>query len=324
MYKAFGKTEMKLSVIGLGGWQAGFKSWGSNYTKEDIINAINKAIELGVNFIDTAEIYGNGRSEEILGNVIGNRDDVFIATKVAGYNARPGKISKAAQASLKRLRRDIIDLYQIHWPPSYYTDLCKVMRELESLVDKGVIRYIGVSNFSRKDLEKAINCLKKHEIVSNQVQYNLLYRPAEVDLLPFMRDNGIEIIAWSPLAKGALAGKLNPDSWAKKMDSSFKRAREANKLFEVMAEIANKHNATLSQVSLAWIVSKDGFPIPGAKNPAQAKLNALAGSINLDNLDVSRLDEASKKFLEGEISSVMSRFIPNLMQQALLKIIGGV
>jgi aryl-alcohol dehydrogenase-like predicted oxidoreductase len=323
-FRRLGKTDMKISVIGLGAWQAGFKSWGKDYSREDVINAINKALELGINFVDTAEIYGDGKSEELLGEVIGGNDEIFLATKVAGFNATPSRIGKSLEKSLNRLKRDCIDLYQIHWPPSVYTNLCKVFREVERLIDKGLIRYIGVSNFSKSILEKAVNCMRRYEIVSNQVQYNLLYRAAEKDLIPFMRDNNIELIAWSPLAKGALAGKLNADSWARKMDKAFKRARDAKDLFEELGYIADKYNATLSQISLAWIVAKGGIPIPGVKKVYQAKLNAMAGDINLVDEDVKKLDEVSKVFVRGDIDSVMPRYIPNFFQRMVLRLLGGI
>jgi aryl-alcohol dehydrogenase-like predicted oxidoreductase len=315
---------MKVSVIGLGAWQAGFKSWGRNYTLEDIRGAVTRAIDNGVNFIDTAEIYGYGRSERVLGEILGGRDDIYIATKISGYNARPGKISKSIKGSLKRLGRKYIDLYQVHWPPSYYTNISKVIQELEKLVDQGYIRYIGVSNFSIDILEKTITSTRKYEIVSNQVQYSLLYRAAEKNLIPYMKENGIELIAWSPLAKGALAGKLKADAPAKVFDTAFKRAKHAQALFDTLAEISDKYNSTISQISLAWLVSKGAIPIPGAKNPAQAKQNAQAGDIILDHDDVSKLDNLSEDFIDGDIGSVMPRVIPNIIQQALIRLLGGV
>ena len=323
-YRRFGKTDMKVSVIGLGTWQAGMKSWGKNYTLDDVVKAINVSFENGVNFVDTAEIYGGGKSEEVLGEILKDWKDVYVATKISGYNARPGKIEKAVRASLRRLNRRSIDLYQIHWPPSYYTSLCKVIREMERLVDMGLVRYIGVSNFSYKDLEDILSCTHRYEIVSNQVRYNLLYRAVEKKLYPYMVEHGIELIAWSPICKGALAGKFKADSRAKFVDSAFRRVRKAGYLLNLVGELAGKYGVSMAQISLAWIVAKGGYPIPGAKRPEQAIDNARAGDIVLGSDDIKRLDEASKEYLDGRIGSVMPRSLPNILQEMVVKLMGGI
>lgn len=315
---------MKFSVVGLGAWQAGMKSWGKNYTRDDVIKAMNTSFELGVNFIDTAEIYGYGKSEFLVGEVLKRWKDVFVATKIAGYNARPRKIIKSVNSSLKNLGKDYIDLYQVHWPPSYYTSLCKVFRELEKLVDMGLIRYIGVSNFLRKDLENSISCMRKYEIVSNQIQYNLLFRPAEKDLIPFMKDIGMEVLAWSPIAKGALAGKKKADAVAKVTDATFLRVRKADNLLSEMGHIAKRHDISLVQVAIAWLTAKDVFPIPGAKRSSQARENALAGDIVLSDVEVKALDDVSKDFLRGKIRSIIPRYIPNILQETVIRLVGGI
>ncbi len=323
-YKAFGKTDMKFSVVGFGAWQAGMKSWGSDYTKDDVINAMNTAFELGVNFVDTAEIYGYGESERVVAKVLRGWSEVYIATKIAGYNARPGKIIKTVRSSLKRLGRKIIDLYQVHWSPSYYTSFCKVFNELERAVDLGLIRYIGVSNFSKNDLEEALYCMRKHEIVSNQVKYNLLFRAVEKELMPFMKTSKMELLAWSPISKGALAGKKKANAIAKLTDTTFFKAKKAQFLLDKMSVIAKNHSASLAQVAIAWLIAKDVFPIPGSKRSSQARENALAGDIVLSEDEVKSLDYASKDFIEGHIKSVMPRFIPNIIQGILVRIVGGI
>ncbi len=324
-YRRFGKTDMKFSVIGLGAWQAGMKSWGKNYTLEDVVKAVETAFEEGINFVDTAEIYGGGRSEEVLGQVLREwGDSIHVATKVSGYNARPGKIEKSLRSSLKRLQRRYIDLYQIHWPPSIYTSLPRVARELEMLVDKGLIRYIGVSNFPRDILEEFMGYMRKYEVVSNQVRYSLLHRAVEKNLYPFMKKNNIELIAWSPLDKGVLAGKFKADAPAKYMDSGFKRVKRAHELIVKLREIADKHGVSMAQVSLAWLVAKGAYPIPGAKRPSQARDNAGAGDLRLDTEDIHMLDELSKGFRDGEVGTIMPRVIPNIIQQLFIGILGGI
>ena len=315
---------MKFSVVGLGAWQAGMKSWGKNYTRDDVIEAMNTSFELGVNFIDTAEIYGYGKSEVLVGEVLKKWKNVFIATKIAGYNARPGKIIKSVNTSLKNLGKNHIDLYQVHWPPSYYTSLCKVFRELEKLVDMGLIRYVGVSNFLRKDLENSMSCMRKYEIISNQIQYNLLFRAAEKDLIPFMKNIGMEVLAWSPIAKGALAGKKKADAVAKVTDATFLRVRKADKLLREMDLIAKKHNISLAQVAIAWLTAKDTFPIPGAKRSSQARENALAGNIILSDVEVKTLDNVSRDFLQGKIRSIIPRYIPNILQETVIRLVRGI
>jgi|Deesub1362B_J571_1020462.scaffolds.fasta_scaffold00005_395 aryl-alcohol dehydrogenase-like predicted oxidoreductase len=324
-YKIFSKTHLKVSVIGLGAWQAGFKSWGRDYSKKDILEAYDKAFKLGINFIDTAEIYGDGRSEKVIAEFLSDkRDEFVIATKVAGYNATPSRIEKSALSSLSRLNIDVIDIYQIHWPPSYYTSLQKVFSKMEALIDKGIVNHIGVSNFPKKLLEKSVSLTRRYDIVCNQVQYNLLFRAPEKGLFNYMRKNKIELIAWSPLAKGALAGKIKADSPAKKYDSVFKRAWRARELFEILNKLSEKYSASLSQISLAWIIAKGAYPIPGVKRPSHVIDNAHAADIKLDKRDVEMLDKVTEIFKEGDIASILPRVIPNFLSRIMIRVIGGV
>ncbi len=324
-YKELGKTGEKISVIGLGAWQAGLKSWGKDYTLEDVLKALETGIEMGINLIDTAEIYGNGRSESVIGSLVAEyRDRVFIATKVAGYNATPRGVWKAAERSRRRLKVEVIDLYQVHWPPSIYTSIPKLAREMERLVDKGVIRYIGLSNFGLKNMMRFREALRRHDIVSNQLQYNLLYRVVEKEIYPYMMSEKIELIAWSPIAKGALAGKTKADNIARRMDAVFDRARRANNLLNLLREIAEKHRCKMHQVALAWLISKGAIPIPGVKRPSQAKENVEAANITLTKTEIEQLDRASEKFTEGSLGELMPRIIPNWLQKIAIILMGGV
>lgn len=320
-YERFGKTDLKVSMIGIGAWQAGMKNWGSDYSVEDVKKALKKAFELGINFIDTAEIYGHGKSEEIIGEVAKDYD-VHIATKLAGFNTN--RIEKSLKMSLERLKRRQIDLYQIHWPPSIYTNLEKVFRKLEELVDKGLIRYIGVSNFSSALLEKAQSSMKKYEIVSNQIHYNLLYRHAENSIIPYCEKNGIKIIAWSPIAKGALTGKYNkenmPKDGARRFDSAFKRFLDAKELLEYMANLASSKNASMHHIALAWLVKKKALPIPGVKREKHVEDLIKVTEIDLSEEEMKRLDELSEKFKKGEYSFSVPRLLPNWLVKVFVSI----
>lgn len=225
--KELGKTGVKLPEIGLGTWQY---SGGAA--------PITKAISLGACLIDTAEMYG---TEGVVGEAIkGQREKVFIATKVSGNHLRYDEVLKAADESLRRLGTDYIDLYQIHWPdPS--VPMKETMRAMETLVDAGKVKFIGVSNFYVKNLEEARACATKHEIVSNQVKYSLFQRGIEEDTLAYCQANRITIIAYSPLDKGALVSRPTLRNKA---------------AISVLQKIALQTGKTLAQVALNWCVSK--------------------------------------------------------------------
>ena len=314
---------LKVSRIGLGAWQAGFRSWGSGYTREDVISAYRYAFEYGVNFIDTAEIYGNGVSEEIVGEAIKSYD-VVVATKVAGFNTSENRIFKSAEMSRRRLGVDAIDLYQLHWPPSVYTSLCRVMRSLEKLVDKGIVRYIGVSNFDGELLEKAMECMSKYEIVSNQVQYSLAYRVIEKKGLDFMKRNNVALIAYSPLAKGVLAGKRVVDNRARQFDYVFKKAAKDDELINTIKDLSEKYGVPMASIALRWVVEKGGIPIPGVKKRSHVDAILDALDINLSKEDVKLLDNLSMKYIDMPFSAVVSRLVPGFMVKLVTSFMRGV
>ena len=183
--------------------------------KHFIIEDVGTAKQQGINFLDTAEAYGNGNSERVLGKALKKygRENFIIATKVAGAHLRYDELRRAAEASIKRLGTEYIDLYQIHWPdPWEQIPFSQTFKAMKELYEKGKIKAIGVSNFSVRDLEEAMNILGDVPIVSNQVRYNLIQRNIEEEVLPFCRKNKITIIAWSPLAQGVLSGKYNKEN----------------------------------------------------------------------------------------------------------------
>ena len=314
---------LKISRIGLGAWQAGFRSWGSGYTRDDVISAYRYAFEYGVNFIDTAEIYGNGVSEEVVREAIKGYD-VVVATKVAGFNTSEYRIFKSAEMSRRRLGVDVIDLYQLHWPPSIYTSLCRVMRSLEKLVDKGVIRYIGVSNFDGDLLKKAMECMSKYEIVSNQVQYSLVYRVIERKGLDLMKENNIALIAYSPLGKGVLAGKRVVDNRARRFDYVFQKASKDDELIMSLKELSERYGVSMASIALRWVVEKGGIPIPGVKKRSHVDAILDALDIKLSREDIEMLDTISMKYVDMPFSAVVSRLVPGFFVKIVTSFMRGV
>jgi aryl-alcohol dehydrogenase-like predicted oxidoreductase len=310
--RKFGKTDMKVYPVGFGAWQAGMHSWGSDYSENDIRSAVETAISSGVNFFDTAEGYGGGTSEKILGSLIKDRE-VYIATKVAGCNS--SRIDKSIESSHRRLGRTI-DLYQLHWVPSIYTSLKKTMRSLENSVKTGYTRYIGLSNFPTQILKEALEMLSREEIVSNQVQYSILDRRIENSMVEFCRKSGIEIIAYSPMARGRLTGKYfdskGPGDFARMFDSR-KRKNLPDDLKSLLLKLSESHKCTISQISLAWVIAKGAFPIPGAKNRKQAEQNSASADVLLTKEELSRIDTVSSRYREGEYRSIVPRLIPNTL-----------
>jgi aryl-alcohol dehydrogenase-like predicted oxidoreductase len=272
--------------------------------KEVMMDILNHALDNGINFIDTAEVYGRYMSETVVGEGLkerGDRDDLIIATKVHPFNLRYDDVIKAAEGSLKRLQTDVIDLYQVHHHNAY-VPASGTMKALDKLLKEGKVRYVGVSNFSVSLIEEAMDLLKNGEIISNQMEYNLLMREIETEILPFQRENGIATIAYSPLAMGILSGKY--DERTELDEKDFRRndplfmnkenLGEAQKLISVMKEIGTTHDATSAEVALNWLLrSEDVFPIFGSKNVEQARSNISASKWSLSEDERNRITTAS-------------------------------
>jgi len=316
--------DLKVSPIGIGAWQAGFRSWGRGYTKEDLIDAYRYAFDHGVNLIDTAEIYGNGLSEEIVGEAIRGYSDIIVATKVAGFNVSRGSMLKSVERSRRRLGVDAIDLYQLHWPPSVFTDLCKVIRNMERLIDKGLVRHIGVSNFDERLLDKALKCLKKYEIVSNQIQYSLVFRYPDKALRKYMEDRGIALIAYSPLGKGVLAGKTKADNAARRMDRIFNMASKDSNLQDLLGRLSEKYGVSKASISLRWLIDKGAIPIPGVKNRNHVNSILDAMELRISGDDMAELDRATAKYINISFPSVAPRLIPNMFIKFVIGLMRGV
>jgi len=299
-YIALGRGGPKVSAIGIGMWQAGGKAWGSDVRDADCRKAMERAVELGINLVDTAEAYGDGHSETVMSRAIKNvgRDNVFIATKVGGWHLRPDDVRKACAASLKRLGVREIDLYQVHWPdPWSQVPLRETMKALEALHNAGKIRHIGVSNFAVRDMREARSALSRTDISSNQVRYNMLQREVEKEVLPYCSREGIAILAWSPIGKGVLSGKYHngrrPKDRVRSDEDLFKPAnvRASAPLVRELRRIGKIHGKTPAQVALAWLRRhRHVVPIPGGKRPAQAAENAGAAGWSLSSRELRGLD----------------------------------
>ncbi len=315
-----GRTGVRVSAIALGTWQFGSRAWGfdKTYSIDDCLEAIRVSVENGVNLIDTAEIYGNGLSEKIIGEAVKNLgDEVFIASKVAPQHLTYRGVIKSCERSLQRLGVKTIDLYQIHFP-NPFIPLSQTMRAMEDLVKMGKIRYIGVSNFSLKLLRKAREYLKNEDIVSNQVKYNLLERKIEKDLLPYCVGEKITILAYSPLAQGLLTGKYGrgrlPSDIIRRTNRLYTTAflKKAEPLLHELENIARMHGVSMAQVALSWVTSHERcVAIAGAKNREQALMNALAGNVSLSDEEFSRLSQLSANIKQSFMDVV--RVFPRIL-----------
>ncbi len=305
-YVKLGKSDLRVSRIGLGAWQFS-EAWGvTDYSiARDIIKT---ALDEGINFIDTAMVYGRGLSEEFIGKALKElgvkREDVVIATKIPGDFLDPDDVFRATDRSLKRLGVDYIDLMQVHWPPCWHNHpTCGYMKALERLVVLGKIRYIGLSDFPVELVEAARSCLSKIDIVSLQIRYNLIERQAEYELIPYAEKHGLAIIPWSPLAKGALTGKYTLDNLpeftdVRSGDPIFHpdNFRKVWPLVQLLIELGRKYGKTPAQIALNWLImySPSIVPIPGAKKPEHVRDNAGAVGWRLSYEDWRRIDELSK------------------------------
>ena len=281
--KELGKTGVLLPEIGLGTYQycAG-------------VEPIKKAIDLGVSLIDTAESYG---TEEIVGDAVRHvRDRVFIATKVSPKHFRRSEMLMAADRSLKRLKTDYIDLYQLHWP-NCTVPIEETMGAMEDLVDRGKIRFIGVSNFSVSELRKAQRALSKYRLVSNQVRYSVVDRSAEVGLLRYCRENQITVIAHSPLGHGM--------NHIKDKDPGA-----------VLSKVAALKGKTESQVALNWCISKDNvIAIPKASSIEHVVQNCDASDWRLSPEQNKLVEDGVAFRRRGRAEAALRRMARAILQR---------
>lgn len=288
--RTLGNSPLKVSQLGVGAWAWGDKrywGYGTDFGLSDVEEAFQASLDAGITLFDTAEIYGWGTSERILGDLArrsGKR--VVIATKFAPLPWRfsPGSVRRALDGSLKRLGLDHIDLYQVHFPFSLIPSET-LMDVLAEAVELGKLRFVGVSNYSAAKMRRAHEALARRRVplVSNQVEYSLLRRTPEVNgVLAACRELNVTLIAYSPLAQGILTGKYRPGSSVSGL-RRFRRnfrgrdLRAAMPVLRLLDDIAQAHGKTPAQVALNWLLRQEGVvPIPGAKNRQQATENAGA------------------------------------------------
>ena len=283
-----------MSAIGLGCWQFGSREWGygARYAEEEAGRIVGRALDLGINLVDTAEAYGFGRSERIVGRAIaGRRDQVFLATKIFPLLPLAPVVVQRGGASARRLGVDTIDLYQVHQPNPIIRD-GTTMDGMRRLQRAGRIRHVGVSNYPLARWQAAERALDA-PVISNQVQYSLVHRKPEADLLPWANANDRLVIAYSPLAQGLLGGRYGPDnrpSGIRAVNPHFtpESLQRSAPLLDALRRVAASHDATPAQVALAWLIAQGNVAaIPGASSVAQLEHNAAAGDLELtpDELD---------------------------------------
>ncbi|MCG3196195.1 MAG: Aldo-keto reductase YhdN [bacterium] len=281
-YVQLGRTDLEVSRICFGAWAIGGWWWGGADDAESI-KAIHAALDGGVNFFDTADVYGGGRSETVLAKALEGQNGVYIATKGAvqfdsqwmtGVSNEKGYLKRACEASLKRLKREVIDLYQVHWPDEK-TPVEEPIQALVELQKEGKIRFFGLSNFGIRDLETALDVARYESL---QPQYSLLHREIEEEILPFCEDNEIGILAYSPLACGLLTGKFTEDSVFPKGDHRGENPDFQGETFlrnlrivELLKEYAEKQECTVTQLAISWVLAHSGVTcaICGARRDMQ-------------------------------------------------------
>lgn len=273
-YKSIASGE-KLPVLGLGTWRIGGGETADYSRDEESIRSIQKGIELGFSHIDTAEYYGNGHCEELVGKAIESfrRNDLFITTKVWHNHLEYDNLIRSMKASLKRLAVDYVDLYLIHWP-NENVPIEETMKGLEYCVKEGFTRYIGLSNFSPQLMKDAQQSLKESKLIADQVKYSLVEQTPKDELLPYCVENDIVLIAYSPLARGVLT-------------------RDED---NVLSEMAEKYNKTPAQISLNWLIKQENVvTIPKASSLNHMHENLGAVGWRMSDRDYKKLTSSFNK-----------------------------
>lgn len=302
--RRLGASQSHITPIVMGTWQAGKRMW-VGIEDEASIKAIRAGVEAGITTIDTAEVYGEGHSEQIIAQAVGDiRDRLVYASKVFANHLQYDQVIEACERSLTNLQTDYLDLYQIHWPAGSFNSelvpIAETMKALNKLKEDGKIRAIGVSNFSLAQLEEAANYGR---IDSLQPPYSLFWRKIEADLVPYCIKHKISILAYSSLAQGLLTGKFGENLQLAEGDH-----RQKNVLFQgenyqrvqnalnQLRPIAQKHNCSLAQLALAWLIAQPQTnAIAGARSAEQAIDNAQATQVNLTGAEIQAIDRIGRQ-----------------------------
>jgi aryl-alcohol dehydrogenase-like predicted oxidoreductase len=297
--RRLGSSDVKITPIIMGTWQAGKSMW-IGIEDAETIKAIRAAFDSGITTVDTAEVYGSGHSEQIVAQALSDvREQVIYATKVFANHLKYDQVVQACEGSLKNLKTDYLDLYQIHWPSgTWNTEVVPIeetMSALNKLKEQGKIRAIGVSNFSRAQLADAS---QYGRIDSVQPPYSLFWRQVEQDVQPYCVENNISILAYSSLAQGLLTGKFGGDHKFEEGDNraknklfkgeNYERAQQA---LDKLRPIAERHQCSLAQLSLAWLIAQPQTnAIAGARHAEQAVSNAKAADVDLSTDELQEID----------------------------------
>ncbi len=316
--RRLGSSELEITPVVLGAWAIGGLMWGGSDERESL-EAIRASLDAGVGAIDTAPAYGLGRSEELVGRALqGRREGVLLMTKCGlrwerddgelrfelprpeggrariYHNLAPDSLREECEASLRRLRTDVIDLYQIHWPDPR-RPLEDAFEALVRLRDEGKVRALGVSNLSPPQLELA---RQAGALVCHQPPYNLIDRGIEADVLPWCREHRVGVVVYSPMARGLLCGRVGRDQTFAETDHRHRqkyfaagyRGRVLDAL-ERVRPLAERHGATLGNLAVAWVLAQPGVSaaLVGARNAAQARENARAAALALPDADLAEL-----------------------------------
>jgi aryl-alcohol dehydrogenase-like predicted oxidoreductase len=303
--KRLGSKGPELSVIGFGAWEAGGSHWGPNESEEGVIEAIRAALDTGINWIDTAEVYGKGVSETLVGRAIsGRRDEILIASKVApapeGTGFRPEQVKQACAQSLGRLGTEHLDLYQLHWEDTTGVPVEETWGAMTELMGAGDVRAIGVSNFDRRLIER---CEAIRHVDSLQPEFNMLLLEHR-DLIAWCGDMGIGVVTYSPLAAGVLTGAITMETefgegdwrggawWETDEFEPQERARRLA-IVDTLRPVADRMGCSLAQLALAWNWRQPGVTsaIAGSRNARHVSANADAGDIHLDDETLAELEE---------------------------------
>ena len=301
--RTLGMSDLKISSILMGTWQAGKEMW-VGIDDAQSTRAIRAAVEAGITTFDTAAAYGKGHSERILGAALADRrGEVILATKVFANRLKFNQVIDSCHQSLKNLKTDYIDLYQIHWPAGSFgtraVPIEETLAAMNELKEKGKIRAIGVSNFSCAQLQEATRYAR---IDSLQSPYSLFWRHIESAAMSYCRENNISMLSYSPMAQGLLTGKFAQGHEFEKGDHRVKNKlfeaenyQRARKALDRLRPIAEKNAASLAQLALAWVISHAGTcAIAGARNADQVVQNAQAAEIVLSENDLTHMDEIGR------------------------------
>jgi myo-inositol catabolism protein IolS len=306
-YRRLGKSEFEVSVLSFGAWQIGDPDYWGTDAESDATKAVHAALDLGVTLFDTAESYGDGESERVLGRALGSRrSNVIIASKVSPEHGRTEQLRAACEGSLERLNTDYIDLYQIHWP---FRDASweEAAATLDALKQEGKIRAVALSNFGPHDLD---TWMRMGSAVSNQIGYNIAFRAPEYQLFPACRKYGLGVLAYMPLLQGILTGRwkaIEDIPMLRRRTRHFARTREGTRhgekgceellmgLVTRLARYAEAVGQPMAALCLGWLLAQPGVSsaIIGARNPAQVMRNALAADLELGPAIIAIFNEMS-------------------------------